>query len=208
MWARWETVWCALAAGESFAASLTRVRACTREMPASLVSSCTLPHSTRCGAAAAATITMTVPPRGTNAAITGRVIAGATLPGSYHDYKVAVLTSADNRATWWDKTHTRACVQRSASRAHQLPVLLCVHNCWPVGAPVAAYFLGWRRGAVTDPGNAQNVSGALPPSPDCVAGRHWQLHSSDSLLDCRPASSSKPIGRGPWTTTLQTPTTW
>lgn len=59
------------------------------------------------GVAAAAgwAIDMKVPPSGSADPITGTVTdvaAGA----KYTDYKLAILTSADNGATWWDKSHS------------------------------------------------------------------------------------------------------
>jgi len=59
------------------------------------------------GVAAAAgwAIDMKVPPAGSDAPITGTVTdvaAGA----KYTDYKLAILTSADNGATFWDKSHS------------------------------------------------------------------------------------------------------
>lgn len=59
------------------------------------------------GVAAAAgwAIDMKVPPAGSDAPITGTVTdvaAGA----KFSDYKLAILTSADNGATYWDKSHS------------------------------------------------------------------------------------------------------
>jgi hypothetical protein len=57
-------------------------------------------------AVASIAIQMQVPPSGSAGPITGGVTG--TDGRNYADFKVAVLTSADGGATWWDKTHGEA----------------------------------------------------------------------------------------------------
>jgi len=54
------------------------------------------------GGAAVPRVDVVAPPVGSDAAVTGKV-TGVT--GSPADYKLGIVVSGDNGATWWDKTH-------------------------------------------------------------------------------------------------------